>query len=470
MKRLIVILLSVILPLAAGAQSLSVESFRLLENDLTANTYGTTERDQNGEVAALIKIVTSETGFAFDAGMLGIVKTVQKTGEIWVYVPYGLQRMTIAHQEFGVLRDYYFPIPIEKARTYELRLNTPPRKGEDKKEALKSLTVTLSSPMKTANLYVDGNQLGTGSLKVKLLALTEYKVEVKLNGYHTFSTTIRLEPHEDGKVIEFPPLVPITGTLKISSQPEGAYIYIGEVYAGKTPLLKENVALGTKVLDFRMKDHHSYRTMVNVTEEKTYEVNAILREIKYLGKNNFYFGAAYHTGNMAAIAGYVGFYTHNINIEGSYLMPKIEPQKASWITSPEAWKGSSVQLVYNYTPATVFGGSLGVGIHLGKRCRFTPQAGVMYYGLKGDLLTEESSLSQISVKESDRKVSTWVMSARGAMRVELCPFNHVTLAISPGYEMPVKMGSHAAKMNESSDLIKKWCGGISVRAGLELYF
>lgn len=107
------------------AQSLSVESFRVLETDLTANTFGTIERDQNGEVAALIKVVTSETGFVFDGGMMGIVKTVQKTGEIWVYVPRAIQKITITHQQHGVLRDYFFPLQIESARTYEMILRTP---------------------------------------------------------------------------------------------------------------------------------------------------------------------------------------------------------------------------------------------------------------------------------------------------------------------------------------------------------
>ena len=110
-----------------SAQELSVTSFRLLENDLTANTYATMVKDQNGEVAALIKVVTSESGFVFDGGMVGIVKTKQEAGEIWVYVPHGIKRITIRHSKFGVLRDYYFPVAIEKARTYEMLLKTPVR-------------------------------------------------------------------------------------------------------------------------------------------------------------------------------------------------------------------------------------------------------------------------------------------------------------------------------------------------------
>lgn len=106
------------------AQNISVASFKLLENDLTANTTGTMERDQNGEIAALIKVVTTEQGFVFDGGMTGIVKTKQGVGEVWVYVPHGIKRITIQHPQLGVLHDYYFPIAIEKARTYELVLTT----------------------------------------------------------------------------------------------------------------------------------------------------------------------------------------------------------------------------------------------------------------------------------------------------------------------------------------------------------
>ena len=59
------------------ADGISVAGFKLLETDLTANTYGTQKLDQNGEKAALIRIVTTERGFTFEGGSLGIVFVVQ---------------------------------------------------------------------------------------------------------------------------------------------------------------------------------------------------------------------------------------------------------------------------------------------------------------------------------------------------------------------------------------------------------
>lgn len=104
------------------SQSISVSSFNLLDKDLTANTAGTMEMDQNGETAALIKVVTTQTGFTFDGGALGVVKTKQTPSEIWVYVPKGSKKITIKHPQLGLLRDYYYPTAIEAARTYEMVL------------------------------------------------------------------------------------------------------------------------------------------------------------------------------------------------------------------------------------------------------------------------------------------------------------------------------------------------------------
>jgi hypothetical protein len=96
----------------AEAQNMKVLDFRLLENDLTANTRGTQKQDMNGETAALIKIQTPERGFSFDGGMQGIVASEEHTGEIWLYVPRRAQKLIIQHQDYGVLRDYFYPIQI----------------------------------------------------------------------------------------------------------------------------------------------------------------------------------------------------------------------------------------------------------------------------------------------------------------------------------------------------------------------
>ena len=122
--KVVFLFMMCIIAMFANSQTISVSSFKLLDTDLTANTAGTTEMDQNGETAALIKVVTTQTGFTFDGGALGIVKTKQTPGEVWVYIPKGSKKISIKHPQLGVLRDYYYPTAIEAARTYEMVLNT----------------------------------------------------------------------------------------------------------------------------------------------------------------------------------------------------------------------------------------------------------------------------------------------------------------------------------------------------------
>ena len=52
-----------------------MKSFKALHMDLTASSLEGKRVDQNGDVAALIKVVTTETGFVFEGGTLGIVDT-----------------------------------------------------------------------------------------------------------------------------------------------------------------------------------------------------------------------------------------------------------------------------------------------------------------------------------------------------------------------------------------------------------
>ena len=105
-----------------------IKSFRELSTDLDARLDPRT--DQNGRRAALIKVVTTETGFEFDVGVMGIVDIKQEVGEIWVYVPENILKITIKHKNFGVIREFAFGIPIVSAAVYELVLNTPTKATE----------------------------------------------------------------------------------------------------------------------------------------------------------------------------------------------------------------------------------------------------------------------------------------------------------------------------------------------------
>ena len=249
----------------ASSQSLSVESFRLLETDLTANTQGTIERDQNGDVAALIKIVTSETGFAFDGGMMGIVKTIQKTGEIWVYVPHSIQKITKSQQQLGVLRDYFFPLPIEKARTYELLLKAGTVRTIVEQTVTSQYVVFKVQP-KNAIVFVDDEEPrildSDGMLSIRLK-----------QGHHTYRVTAASYLSESGiievqseKITKEIALQSTKATLTVNTLSD-AEIWINDVLRGVGNWTGELEA-GEYLIESRKQSHISAKQEITLKQQE----------------------------------------------------------------------------------------------------------------------------------------------------------------------------------------------------------
>ena len=246
------------------AQTLSVESFRLLENDLAANTQGTMMRDQNGDVAALIRVVTSEKGFVFDGGMMGIVGTKQDVGEILLYVPHGIQKITIKHDQLGVLRDYYFPIPIEKARTYELKLVSGRVKTIIEEEQTTQFLVLKVDPP-TASVYLDGriqSLMSDGSVSV-LTEFGRHEYRVEAAGYITQAGVVEIGREKVTKEIV---LKSSKAQLTLHVANEDAEIWLNGEKVG-TGQWSGLVNPGKYVAEARL-DHHRNRSVTFDIEEQ----------------------------------------------------------------------------------------------------------------------------------------------------------------------------------------------------------
>ena len=258
-----------------SAQEISVKSFRLLETDLTANTAGTMKRDQNNETAALIKVVTKETGFVFDGGMLGIVATMQKTGEIWVYVPQKARKITISHQQLGVLRDYPYPCSIEAGRTYEMVLTTgrvTTVVHEDAGGQYVAMTVTPAN----AEVYIDDMLVESGGGSVSQLlkyGKHTYRVVAPLYETDMGQFTISSQGRTDLQVS----LRPAYGQLQITSEPVGAEVYIDGDYkpAGTTPFTTERLPKGSHKLQFKLASYKPYTENVVIAGDGSIQSKSV---------------------------------------------------------------------------------------------------------------------------------------------------------------------------------------------------
>ena len=248
---------------------ISVKSFRKLETDLDARV-NEPQKDQNGDWCAIIKVVTSQTGFYFDGGQLAITKTVPKHGEIWLYVPWGLKRLTISHDKLGILRDYALPLQTEKATVYELVLISGKVETIVTEEIASQWLLIHAEPEK-AMIYIDNQFVKTGEYQAKLKSgKYDYRVEMPL--YHTEAGKLEIT---DAKKELFVNLKPAYGNITVTSTPEsGATVLIdGKEQTKTTPCQSENLASGEHTVQVIKEMYQPAYQKITVSDAKVTAVN-----------------------------------------------------------------------------------------------------------------------------------------------------------------------------------------------------
>ena len=262
MKNLIILL--ILFPIWLGAQNISVKSFKLLERDLDARVVEP-KKDQNGDRCAIIKIVTTEKGFVFDGDMNGIVTTVYKTGEYWVYLPWGSKKITIKHEKLGVLRNYIYPIPIKESTVYEMVLATGRVITTVVNNEIPMQWFTITSNPNGADVFIDNKLVGTTPFSKKM-QISKYNYRIENYMYHNSVGAITLT--EDKKEALNIEMKPNFGYAKITTTPEnGAKIEIDQkpingttpfttnkLLSGKHTVRVKKAMYNTKTVDFEITD------------------------------------------------------------------------------------------------------------------------------------------------------------------------------------------------------------------------
>ena len=458
MKKLLLIAL-IAISQSVWADGISVLGFRLLETDLTANTRGTEKRDMNGDKAALIKIVTPERGFLFNGGSLGIVGTEEKAAEIWLYVPPRAQKLTITHQVFGVLRDYYYPVSIQGGRTYEMLLDigtgryvtitTSQAKSDvtiDGEYLGKSpiynrymtygrhavltqngiyegkdtiiVATTDEKGTKVANIemrnmsdhygevvvnvennadiWYNDHQVGTGSWSTQLRE-GSYTVETRKLDCDPIKTTFTVIPKKKNQIQAAPP-APHTGRLNVYTRPRNATALLN----GNDPIdLTElqTLPVGTYQLQFARKGYVGTTREYTIKHNLTTSDTVSLEKIKYIKPNAFYFGAGYTMRSMGGITALAGFTYKNIDLQASYTFGLNASDPVRWYSED----GNDTYLSSVEYKRSTFAVKAGYQIELTERLGITPQLGYEIEQLSGkvtdgtNLYGDKAAASCISV-------------------------------------------------------------------------
>jgi len=505
MKRIVIMLFFVAGAITAGAQDMKVLQFRLLENDLTAAIQGTRKLDMNGETAALIKIQTPERGFSFDGGMQGIVASEEHAGEIWLYVPRRAQKLIIQHPDYGVLRDYFYPINIEGGKTYEMLIDigtgryatitsgvakakifidgddcglSPVRKylnyGRHTIKAVKDrfegevTTIITTGPEQTVNsqqlIYVDMQDMSHlfGDVKVTV----DNKADIFLNGQNMGTGVWQTQLREGNYTIETrkansdPAMtsftvkarqmnevkanapVAHTGWLHVYTRPRNVKISPLDVSETQT------LAVGTYQLEFTRKGFVTQNKEYTVRRNETTLDTVTLQRVTYVKPLAFYFGGAFTLRSLSGISAIVGAVYQRHDLQASYTFGLTESDIIYWggdMNTGTKYKMSSIGVKYGYQ------------FPLMRQLAITPQIGWSYNFLS-------ANAAQTGNTTYGNGASSQALTV-GAKLV-LVPMQHLYLFLAPEYMVALSKDNNFKIITDNNVN----ADGFAVHAGLLVNF
>lgn len=259
------------------AQNIAVSDFRLLESDMTANLEGTTVYDQNGEKCALIKVETTQTGFTFDTGALGVVRTEQKAGEIWVYVPARTSRITISHSQLGVLRNHDLGLSVAKARTYLLKLTTGTVTTVVQPTVTQQWLFFQVTPAHAVVEVEDEVWPVTDGTARKFVPFGTYNYRVQAQDYHVEAGRATVSDPNNKTVVTVT-LRPAFGWVEVAGTGDlsGAYIYIDNKLVGQAPAKSGQLASGQHNVKIVKPLYKSFEQTVTVSDNETLRLSPSL--------------------------------------------------------------------------------------------------------------------------------------------------------------------------------------------------
>ena len=138
---------------------------------------------------------------------------------------------------------------------------------------MKTGAINIYSNPSGAEIYVNGDYVGTTPNTIHNLTQSSYKIKLTKSGFNDISKTITVNPDQTTYVSES--LSIQTGDISISSNPSGADVYLDDTYTGITPL-KIETSVGRHQITFSKPNYYDITEVVYVIENETIEISPYL--------------------------------------------------------------------------------------------------------------------------------------------------------------------------------------------------
>ena len=188
MKKFLLFLLFVFQTIVVCAQELTVKSFKLAENDISAQIQS--RKDLNDRNCALVKV---QFVGAISEVEGNVVKPLVKRGnETWVYMPQGSRQLKLLTQNYLPIMVAFADYGVEKLesnRTYVLVMTKPMASVGQQKQ-----TLTIRYTPSSATVLVDNKMVrGSNGVAKTTMPVGQHSYVVFCDGYESEEGTVKLK-------------------------------------------------------------------------------------------------------------------------------------------------------------------------------------------------------------------------------------------------------------------------------------
>ena len=268
MKKSLLFLLFVFQTIVVCAQELTVKSFKLAENDISAQAQS--RKDLNDRNCALVKVQFVGTISDVEGN---VVKPLVKHGnETWVYMPQGSKQLKLLTQSYLPVMVTFADYGVEKLesnRTYVLILVKP--SGQNEPVDAGGNFYAISVQPKDAKVTVDGvlQESSSDGEYSAMLPYGTHTYKVEAGGYISKSGSFSVSSGDMAPISVS--LVSALATISVTCPTPAVSLYIDKKSVGNVPWsgsLKE----GMHLVEVKKKGYRSQQKTIQLSQQQKLDV------------------------------------------------------------------------------------------------------------------------------------------------------------------------------------------------------
>ena len=268
MKKSLLLLLFVFQTIVVCAQKLTVESFKLVENDISAQTQS--RKDLNDRNCALVKV---QFVGAISEVEGNVVKPLMKHGnETWVYMPQGSRQLKLLTQSYLPVMVTFADYGVEKLesnRTYVLILVKPSSLNEPVDAGGNFYAISVQP--RNAVVTIDGIQQNVSSdgEYSAMLPYGTHTYKVEAGGYISKSGSFSVSSGDMAPISVS--LVSALATVSVTCPTPAVSLYVDKKSVGNAPWsgsLKE----GMHLVEVKKNGYHSQQKTIQLSQQQKLDV------------------------------------------------------------------------------------------------------------------------------------------------------------------------------------------------------